>query len=208
MRHRRLRRKLGVRTKHRRALLRNLVRNLVIHKRIQTTYAKAKEASAFADHMVQLAKDGADLHVRRHLISELGSSKTAHTLIAEIAPKFKSRQGGYTRVLRLGFRPGDAADTALLEFTETFEAPKKAKKEKKDSSTKEKEPVKTVEKTAPAKVKEKEKEKEKKQAIEAEEKKKPASQKEDKEDKTDKKESEKKGGFLGALRKFLKGDEQ
>lgn len=197
MRHGKLRRKMGVKSAHRKALLRNLVRNLVISKRIQTTLVKAKEASAFSDSMVELAKKG-DLHARRVLISKLGCAQTADRLIKEIAPQFKDRKGGYTRVLRLGNRPGDNAQKALLEFTATFEVPedkKKAKKGKKkpkaEAPAKEKEtkPKKTAEKTPKAK-----------EAEEAPEK---AAEKKENE----KKESEKKGGFLGTLRKFLKGDE-
>ena len=183
MRHRRRRGKIGVKTHHRRALLRNLVRSLVIRKRIRTTLLKAKEASSFADSMVELAKRG-DLHARRLLISRLGCADTAKTLMAQIAPHFKDRRGGYTRVLRLGSRVGDAADMALLEFTAVIEAPEKPKKPKKEKKAKE---VKHEE--APAEKPKKEKAPEK-------------------EEKQEKKESEKKGGFLGALRRFLKGDEE
>ena len=189
MRHRRLRRKLGVKTNHRKALLRNLIRSLVIHKRIETTYAKAKEASSFADRMVEIAKAG-DLHARRLLISKLGMADTAHALITEIAPQFKDRAGGYTRVLRLGTRVGDGGQVALLEFTATFELPEKAKKAKKAKKEKEKEA-----KAAP----EPEKEKPKKEKPAPKEAEKPSAEK---------KESEKKGGFLSALRRFLKGDEE
>ena len=194
MRHRRRRGKLGVKTHHRKALLRNLVRSLVIRKRIRTTLLKAKQASSFADSMVELAKRG-DLHARRLLISRLGCADTAHTLIAQIAPRFKDRRGGYTRVLRLGSRVGDAADMALLEFTAVMEMPEKSKKPKKEKKPKE---IKHEE--APAEKPKKEKEESK-----AEEKKKAP---EKKEEKQEKKESEKKGGFLGALRRFLKGDEE
>ena len=188
MRHRRIRRKLGVRTHHRKALLRNLVRNLVIHKRIQTTYAKAKEASAFADRMVQLAKQGS-LHSRRLLIAKLGNAETAHALIANVAPHFKERKGGYTRVLRLGTRVGDQADMALLEFTALIEAPEK-KKAKKEKTKKPQETHKVSE----------EKTKKESRKEEKEEKKAP--------EKGEKKESEKKGGFLSGLRKFFKGDDE
>lgn len=192
MRHQRRRGKLGIKTHHRKALLRNLVRNLVIRKRIQTTLAKAKEASSFADGMVELAKRG-DLHARRLLISRLGCADTAHALIAQIAPRFKDRRGGYTRVLRLGSRVGDAADMALLEFTAVFEIPVKSKKPKKEKKAPE---VKGEETTIEKSKKEKSKEEPK------------AEEKSSKGGKEEKKESEKKGGFLGALRRFLKGDEE
>ena len=194
MRHQRHRAKLGVKVHHRKALLRNLVRSLVIRKRIRTTFRKAKVASAFADSMVEMAKRG-DLHSRRLLISRLGCADTAHTLITQIAPHFKERRGGYTRVLRLGtHRPGDGGEWALLEFTATIEMPEKTKKPKKEKKPKlhEEEAQKLKKEKAPEK---------KKETPKAELPKKGES-------KGDKKESEKKGGFLSALRKFLKGDEE
>lgn len=182
MRHRRRRRTLGVVTAHRTAKLRNLVRALVLKKRIETTYAKAKEASAFAEKMVTIAKREG-LHARRLLISKLASVEIAGILIRQIAPLFKDRHGGYTRVLRLGIRPGDGAQKALLEWTAVFEAPKKKAKKKKEKQPAEK----PVEKAAPKAVEEP-------KTAEA-----PKS--------VEKKDAEKKGGFLGKLRKFLKGDE-
>ena len=195
MRHRRQRRKLGVKSGHRKALLRNFVRNMVAHKRIKTTWAKAKEASAFCDSMVELAKKGANLHARRTLIARLGNSQTAHALITQIAPHFKERKGGYTRVLRLGQRVGDNADMALLEFTATIESPEKPKKPKKEKTATAK-PLEIRKETAP----EKKKTQETKTAESRKEEKKASSE--------EKKESEKKGGFLGALRRFLKGDDE
>ncbi len=188
MRHRRRRRQLGIVSAHRKALLRNLTRALVLGKRIQTTYAKAKEASAFADKMVTLAKQEG-LHARRILIAKLGNPDIADILIKQIAPRFKDRQGGYTRVLRLGVRPGDGAQKALLEFTAVIEAPAKEKKVK---TKKEKKPSeKAVEKASP------------KETLKAVDEK-----KETKAEKpSEKKEEEKKGGFLKSLRKFLKGSE-
>ena len=200
MRHRRLRGKLGVKTNHRKALLRNLVRNLVSRKRIRTTLAKAKVVSSFADQMVELAKRG-DLHARRLLIARLGCPDTAHALITTIAPHFKERKGGYTRVLHLGFRPGDGGDMALLEFSTTIDMPEKSKKPKKEK----KQAKETKQHDEPSekvkKEKLKEKSKEKSAATHAEE-------KTSAPEKKDKKESEKKGGFLSALRRFLKGDEE
>lgn len=186
MRHRRLRRKLGVRSEHREVLLRNLLRALVLKKRIVTTHARAKEASAFADKMITLArKEG--LHARRLLVAKTHSDEIAKLLIQQIAPEFKGRQGGYTRVLRLGLRPGDGAQKAILEWTAVFQAPakkEKKKKEKKPSEKAEEKPgAKEVSKT-------------------------PESTKEaSKAQQTEKKETEKKGGFLKSLRKFFKGDE-
>ncbi|HOW58526.1 MAG TPA: 50S ribosomal protein L17 [Candidatus Omnitrophota bacterium] len=188
MRHRRLRRKLGVKSDHRKALLRNLLRALVLKKRIETTHAKAKETSAFADKMVTIAKkDG--LHARRLLISKLGNADVADLLIKKIAPQFKDRQGGYTRVLRLGLRPGDGAQKALLEWTAVFEAPAKKAKKKKEKKPEEKVDDKPSLKETAKTVTEKKKEAETPKPVE-------------------KPDSEKRGGFLGKLRKFLKGDDQ
>ncbi len=161
----------------------------MIYKQIQTTWAKAKEASAFADRMVQIAKDGS-LHSRRLLISKMGNSQIANQLITQIAPHFKERKGGYTRVLRMGTRVGDRADMALLEFTATIEAPKKPKKEKTAKKPEVKEATKHVEEKP-----KKESRKEEKKAPSAE-------------TAEEKKEASKKGGFLSGLRKFFKGDDE
>ncbi len=213
MHHKRLRRKLGRKSEHRIALLRNLLKSLVIHKRIQTTVMKAKEASAFSDSMVELAKKG-DLHSRRILIARLGCAETAALLIKQIAPQFKDRKGGYTRVLKLGIqRPGDGGQKAILEFTAAFEstqekrakaaekAKKKAEKEAAKAATEKVESPKEKKTAKPKtskveKAKDDEKPKAKAKAEEPSEK-----------EGADKKEGEKKGGFLGTLRKFLKGDE-
>lgn len=190
MRHQKLRRKLGVTSDHRKALLRNLVKSLVERKRIRTTLARAKEASAFADKMVTLAKKNT-LHAQRLIISELGCPKTAGLLVKLIGPKFKERQGGYTRVLRLMPRPGDNSKMALLEFTEVIDPPKKPKKAGKAA--------KSVKEEAPAEKPETKKSEKVSKAKPAAEAVPEASE--------EKKETEKKGGFLGSLRKFLKGDE-
>ncbi len=186
MRHQRLRRKLGVNSEHRRALLRNLVKSLVLRKRIRTTLAKAKEASAFADKMVSLGKRGG-LHARRLLISELGCADAAAALLKDIVPQFKERHGGYTRVLRLMPRVGDNSKMALLEFTAVFAQPKKAKKAKSKS-----------EKTDAPKLDSPKSVKSEQASVQPDEAVKPV------DGKTDPK---KQGGFLGSLRKFLKGDE-
>jgi len=190
---------MGRKSQHRIALLRNLVRALVTHKRIQTTLIKAKEASAYSDRMVELAKKG-DLHARRQLISRVGCVKTTDLLIKQIAPAFKDRKGGYTRVLRLSkTRVGDGAETAILEFTVPFEMPvKKARKKKAGKADAKAETPETPLK----KSKEKKETKGKAKDVSG------AKSSEEPEVSSDaKKESEKKGGFLGTLRKFLKGDE-
>ena len=133
--HRRRRGRLGVKTKHRKALLRNLVRGLVLNRRIETTLTRARETSRFADKMVTIAREGT-LASRRQLIRRLGSSEIAGLLMDQIAPHFKERNGGYTRVLKTTNRPGDGALKALVEFSVPIEIKpreekaKKAKKEK------------------------------------------------------------------------------
>ncbi len=216
MHHRKMRRKLGVKSAHRIALLRNLLKSLVLHKRIQTTVMKAKEASAFSDSMIELAKKG-DLHSRRVLAARLGCAETAGLLISEIAPQFKDRKGGYTRVLKLGYqRPGDGSQKAILEFTAAFETTqeKRAKALEKKKKKAEKDAVKAAEKTAEtSKEKKSAKEKTKAKAEKPKEEEKPkskakaAASEAPEADASEKKEGEKKGGFLGTLRKFLKGDE-
>ena len=187
MRHQRRRRTMGVVTAHRTAKLRNLVRALVLKKRIETTHAKAKETSAFADKMITIAKREG-LHARRLLITKVRDPEIARILITQIAPLFKGREGGYTRVLRLGYRAGDGAQMALLEWTAVFEAPAKKAKKKKAAKPADK----TAEKTS---AKEKESAKtEIKKDLEVKE-------------QEEKKDPEKKKGFLGKLRKFFKGDE-
>jgi len=161
-----------------------MLRALVLKKRIETTHARAQETSAFADKMITIAKREG-LHARRLLISKVRDPEIAGMLIKQIAPLFKGREGGYTRVLRMaGYRAGDGAQMALLEWTCEFAAPaKKAKKKK---------AVKAAGKDAETPAA--------KQTSKAKEAEAP--------EKAEKKDAEKKGGFLGKLRKFLKGDEQ
>jgi large subunit ribosomal protein L17 len=117
MRHLKQGRKLGRTTAHRKALLRNLATALFEHERITTTEAKAKELRRVADKLVTLGKRG-DLHARRQALKVVRSSAVVRKLFDEIAPRFRQRQGGYTRVLRAGFRPGDAAEMAVIELVE------------------------------------------------------------------------------------------
>ena len=209
--HRRRRRRLGLVTEHRKALLKNLALGLVEHGRIQTTYCRAKETARVADKLITVAKKGTP-HARRQLISQLTSPVAAKKLVEEIAPLFKDTKGGYTRVIRKGgFRAGDGAQMAFVEFTKMIEKPvvksegKKDKKKKVASAeTAEKEKsVKPVTKKAEPKAETKkkpaaeEKETKKSKAADAEEKKGEA---------TPGQEEPKKGGFLNNLRKFLTGD--
>jgi len=108
-------RKLGRDSGARKALFRNILTSFFAQGRIETTEAKAKEISGLAAKMITLAKRG-DLHARRQVLSYLLDEAVVKKLFDEIAPKYKDRQGGYTRVLKLGPRRGDAAPMAILEL--------------------------------------------------------------------------------------------
>ena len=108
-------RKLGRDTSARKALFRNILTSFFAYERIETTEAKAKEISGLAEKMITLAKKG-DLHARRQVLSYLLSEEVVKKLFETIAPKYSDRQGGYTRVYKLGPRRGDAAPMAILEL--------------------------------------------------------------------------------------------
>jgi len=118
MRHRNHGRKLGRNAEHRRALLRNLVTSLILDERIETTAPKAKEARAIAERIITLGKRG-DLHARRLAASYCLSAQAVKKLFEDVAKRFASRNGGYTRIVRTGWRRGDGADTAVLELIGT-----------------------------------------------------------------------------------------
>ena len=117
MRHHRVGRKLGRDSAHRRALYSNLAGALIEHGRIKTTQAKAKAVKPFAEQMITLGKRG-DLHARRLALAELRSQDVVHQLFAEVAPRFAERPGGYTRIVKLGPRLGDAAEMVYLELVD------------------------------------------------------------------------------------------
>jgi large subunit ribosomal protein L17 len=117
MRHLKQGRKLGRTTAHRKALLRNLATALLEHERIITTEPKAKELRRVADKLVTLGKRGS-LHARRQALQVVQSNAVVQKLFNEIAPRFAERQGGYTRILRLGYRSGDAAAMAVIELVD------------------------------------------------------------------------------------------
>jgi len=135
MRHLNRGRKLNRTSAHRKALLRNMLVALIRHGRIKTTDAKAKELRSFADRMVTLGKRG-DLASRRRVFSVIQSRALVKQLFDEIAPRFKDRAGGYTRVVKYGWRRGDAAPLSIIEFTGNEEETK-AKKPKKRAARKE-----------------------------------------------------------------------
>ena len=117
MRHRRAGKKLGRDSAHRKALYSNLAGALIEHGRIKTTVAKAKAVKPFAEQMITLGKRG-DLHARRLALAELRSQDVVHQLFAEVAPRFADRPGGYTRIVKLGPRNGDAAEMVYLELVD------------------------------------------------------------------------------------------
>ena len=132
MRHQKHTRKLGRTSQHRDALLANLVASLIQHKRVKTTLAKAKAARPLAEKLVTLGKSGT-LHDRRLAVAKIGQRDVVSKLFEEIAPGFKDRKGGYTRIIKLGPRPSDSAPVAFLEWVDyvvEVEAPPTAKTEK------------------------------------------------------------------------------
>ena len=130
MRHRKVVKKLNRTREHRKATLANLAVALFERKKIRTTHAKAKAAQRFVERLITIAKRN-DLHSRRVVLQRLRQKKAMFTLFSDIAPTFAERNGGYTRVIHLGQRDGDAAQISMLELV-GFEGVvrKKAKKEK------------------------------------------------------------------------------
>ncbi len=110
-------RKLGRPTDQRRALLRGIVTEVIKHGKVNTTLFRAKEARKIVDKMITLGKRG-DLHARRQALAYIYEPEVVHKLFAEVAPKYTARNGGYTRVLKLGARKGDGAEVAVLELVE------------------------------------------------------------------------------------------
>lgn len=125
MRHRNYGRKLSRNTEHRRALLRNLVTSLILEERIETTVAKAKAARGIAEEMITLGRRG-DLHARRQAASYFLAAAAVKKLFEDVAKRYSGRSGGYTRIVRTGWRKGDGADTAVLELIGTEVLQKRA----------------------------------------------------------------------------------
>ncbi len=117
MRHQRAGKKLGRDSAHRRALFSNLAGALIEHGRIRTTEAKAKAVKPIAEKMITLGRRG-DLAARRQAIAYLRSQEIVHKLFAEVAPRFADRPGGYSRIVKLGARQGDAAEMVYLELVD------------------------------------------------------------------------------------------
>ena len=139
MRHLNRGRKLSRTSAHRKALFKNLVLALIQHDRIRTTDSKAKELRRYADRMVTLGKQG-DLSARRMVFSLIESRDAVKKLFDVIAPRFKDRPGGYTRVVKFGVRNGDAAAISVVEFTGAPESAKLKKPRKKAAPKRESQP--------------------------------------------------------------------
>lgn len=122
-------RKLNRVTSHRLAMFHNMVTSLLKHERISTTVFKAKELRRWADWMITLGKRG-DLHARRQAMAIIQDKDTVHKLFEELAPRFQNRAGGYTRIIKLGFRRGDASPMCLIEFLSDEQRPPKKLKPK------------------------------------------------------------------------------
>src|SRR5213080_5128827 len=117
MRHGRTGKKLGRDSAHRKALYANLACSLIEHGRIRTTEAKAKAVKPYAEKMITLGRRG-DLHARRQALSELHSQEVVHQLFSDVAPRMAERPGGYTRIVKIGPRQGDAAEMVYLELVD------------------------------------------------------------------------------------------
>ncbi len=130
MRHRKAGLKLNRTASHRNAMFRNMVTSLFKHDRIRTTGAKAKELRRWADHIITLAKRG-DLHARRQALAIVREKDVVHKLFENAAERFGAIAGGYTRVVKLGRRPGDAAPVSLIELVVSQDTKKKKAKKKK-----------------------------------------------------------------------------
>ena len=120
MRHKKKGRKRGRRVGNRRALLRNLACQLIIHKKIKTTDPKAKELRSFIEPLITLAKKDS-LHARRLVTKKIPKKNVVRILFKEIAPLFTERPGGYTRITKLGLRDNDRAPVSIIEFVELVE---------------------------------------------------------------------------------------
>ncbi len=117
MRHLKKGRKLGSDASHTRAMLRSLAIALFTNERMKTTEARAKEVRPLVDKIITWGKKG-DVHSRRLAMAELGDKELVHKIFADIAPRFEGRDGGYTRILKLGPRKGDAAPMVIMELVD------------------------------------------------------------------------------------------
>ena len=128
MRHKKKGRKLGRKVGNRRALLMNLASQMITHKRIKTTDSKAKELRTYIEPLITLAKKD-DLHSRRMIIRKLPKKDIVKTLFDEIAPLYVDRPGGYTRIVKLGYRDNDRAPVSIIEFVDMVDVSTSEEKE-------------------------------------------------------------------------------
>lgn len=136
MRHRKSGRKLGVTTKHRKAMFRNMATDLLRNGRINTTDTKAKEIRRVVEKLVTLGKNGS-LHARRKALGYIRDRAVVEKLFSELAQRYMERPGGYTRIVKLGYRRGDNAPISLIELvTEEYKAKRKRRKAKPKTATK------------------------------------------------------------------------
>ena len=133
MRHQKDGRKFNRTASHRKAMFRNMVTSFFEHEKIQTTDTKAKELRRIAERLITLGKRG-DLHARRQVEAVVRKKPITKKLFEEIAPRFVSREGGYTRITKVGRRRGDAAPLSIIELVSTDEGKKKEKKDKTDKT--------------------------------------------------------------------------
>jgi len=149
MRHRKAGVKLNRNSSHRKAMFRNMVTSLLKHDRIKTTDTRAKEVSRWADHIITLAKIG-DLHARRQAMAIVREKDVVHKIFEEAKERFGQRNGGYTRVIKLGRRPGDAALISMIELVSSDDQAKKKKKKTKAAPKKTEAPKQEAVKAKPA----------------------------------------------------------
>ncbi len=129
MRHKKAKAKLGMRSSHRQAVLRNMVTSLMEEESITTTDARAKALRGLADKMITLGKRG-DLHARRQVAQVVRSKDVTRRIFEEIAPRYANREGGYVRILKKGFRKGDGAAVSVIELVEKSATPSGGKASK------------------------------------------------------------------------------
>jgi len=141
MRHQKAGLKLNRTSSHRKAMFRNMVTSLFKHQQIRTTDAKAKELRRWADHIITLAKRG-DLHARRQALAIIPEKQIVHKLFEDASQQFGSRTGGYTRIVKIGIRKGDAAPLSLVELIVEEESKKKKATKKKTKAVAPKTPAK------------------------------------------------------------------
>ncbi len=134
MRHKKSGRKLGRTAAHRKAMLSNMAAALITYKKIKTTDPRAKELRRYIEPLITFAKRG-DMHARRQVLKKLHHKNIVNTLFSEIAPVYANRNGGYTRIIKLGFRDNDRAPISLIELVDIVgtESTGEDKKSKKDS---------------------------------------------------------------------------